>query len=678
MEKDNNGGRIPTDLQVDLLMSDWLGGSRERETAVHRGMKGIDGNYDRDCLSGYFLGDDEVLRQDTVTNLVKARSIAQTVVDSFATRPVRVTVGGGDSMTDGSTINVATSHFDDGSLTTADKIDLTTGFAVHEACHINHTDFGDGARTNEPEQLQRLRHDLDNILEDERIEHLLSEPKAQGGDACPGFVDFLAKCKDYVFRTKYEPMDPEDAAAHPVAEFLNLILLAVRFPASLDRDAVIRHYDRLDRVRRVLFPFPKTHDEIKTAVDEIICIVREMMKKQMTEERQQKNQDSGNSQGQNGQDGNPHGQDGQQPQGGQKLGGQDDGPQSQNGGQPQAGQGQGQQGQGQQAGGGTGGTAPTAKEVDAALVKELFGDACDKVLEKMEKILAASKAKGSGRGDRNDCSKLYDETVRELVNGRCEIDRSQYGEYIIRRQKGDKNKYSEALASVRRYIPSMSKILRCHVKARDWELYGEKSGRFDHNKLVSLKCGNRNVFRKQGTRTSDGLSICVLIDESGSMDGSCEKAARAAAVLLDESVRGLDNLECWIYGFSSGVFNVYREPDYTNRMSLGGTDSISGTPTHAAMAIAMRRIRRKTRNKCLFVVVTDGAPDNSTETVRMAEEMTKNDFVVVGVGINGAQRVKSIFPESVVINDMSQLAPQLNRIIRKKIFKTLNTYDICA
>ena len=56
----------------------------------------------------------------------------------------------------------------------------------------------------------------------------------------------------------------------------------------------------------------------------------------------------------------------------------------------------------------------------------------------------------------------------------------------------------------------------------------------DTNKLAEAYQAVETVYSNKFKRTTPGLDVCVLIDESGSMSGTNISSARKCAILLNE------------------------------------------------------------------------------------------------------------------------------------------------
>lgn len=612
---------VPTRSQVETLMSDWLEGTRDADTFVH---KNTDGAIRRQAaggraLSEYVRGD--LSEADPADVLRQAREIAQSVVNGMTDTPIRVTLGTGASYTDGETICVSSDYFDDKDLSTGEKVDILTGFAIHEACHIRHTDFGPkGRRRDADAEIARLKRDIDNILEDERIEHLLGESVDNGGDGMPGLSDYLGRCKRHAFG-KYAGARGADAPTEPLPRLLDALLSAVRYPAALTEEMVTENFDELDAIRRILRPFPKSPTGVRDATDRIVDVIRDMVEKKGGEQHQ----DGG--------------------------GGRD-----QSGGQP--GNGSPQQGS------------------PSSLTSALRTSQAQKILT------AAEKANNAPDGKSNSDAKcIRGQDDCDYVNGDCEKDTGggaggTNSVTYIRPARGSQARYIAAHNAIKRYVPAMAKALRCKTNERDYILQGEKSGKLNTNKLVCLKVGNPDIFTKRGSVTTDSACLCLLLDESGSMSGDRRlEGTRQAAVLINEAVSHIRNLQLFIYGFGENQLTVYRETGREGRWTLGSTSAHGGTPTAEAMRISAERVRRHTDDSCLMIILTDGEPNDRMATMQQDRELPRRGILPIGVDISGADAVKKVFRNSISINDMQALAPSLAEFVKKKLSKTLRRHD---
>lgn len=628
-----------TPEQIQSLKADWLGNLREEGTFIHKNTDGAILNEIKEgqAFCSNFLGD--TTRLDEVELLKKAREIAQMTVNSIVPTPTKVKVGSRDSFTNGDEVSLATDYFDDKSLNAGQKADILIGLAVHESAHILYTDFQRTAEVlNETqEELRGVKQDVMNILEDERIEYLL-------GEDMPGNADYIGEVKKHFFG------DVKSQITEPLTEalpkFLNSLLLTVRFPSQLSDEDIKDNYEELVQIKSILTPYPETTDELVTAADRVMLVIEDLVKKQLEEEQQRQQEEQ------------------------QQQNEEEDANGQQNGGGSQ------QSGNQQQP------PAPSPQEIASAIKKAMQTQQGKQVQNAIDKDANKSKS-GYGKDAKcmNNGSSDESQMINEYINGNGEKMESEYGGYgnikcYARKRNGNQSAYQRSLQKVRQYIPSVQRVLTLETEEQDYELQGMKNGKLNSNKLVSYILGNSRIFSARGSVTCDTACICILIDESGSMSGRKEEAARDAAVLVNEAVKNIDNIEMFIYGFTDNELNIYHERNAVSKWALGSTKSDGGTPTAMAMDLASKRVRRLTQSPCLMLVMTDGSPDDTEKTRQMDASLRKKDFVPVGIGIDSScSRISGIFKDSILITDLKVLAPGLGKIVKKNLSKLLIHHD---
>lgn len=650
---------VPTEAQLDALMSDWLSNLRSGENGnfTHRGGGGI-----RRAAPGgtteYLINSPASL--SPLELMKRSRSAAEEVMNAIVSEPVSVQVGGGDSWhtVDGSgrqIVHLATDYFDDRSLNNGQKAAIMIGLASHEAAHGAYTDEDVLRRLlrEEPPQTARLRKDIWNLLEDERIEYLLGEDH-------PGFAANIGAIKEHYFRRLTRRLTEEGAMpTEPLPKLLSALTLAVRYPSEMTRDQVREHYAELDAIRAVLTPFPLTADGAAQASGRIMDIIRNMAREQAQRQKDNAGGQSGDSagpgDGNNNSSGNPAG-NGQESTSAKTGAGTYAG-QDPDTGKPSA-------------------AEPTKEETDRALSDMLSSEQARRVLDAIE----ADTSKEDGRNASDKIAGTEgDETMRRRYVNEPDAEAAEGAgggdprEFVFK-PAGDQKAYAEALDAVRAYIPAMAKTLSCKSRETDYELRGLPSGRLNTNKLVALRCGNANVFDKRGTVTCSTASVVMLIDESGSMVGAKQLAARQAAVLIREAVGRIHGVNFYCYGYTTGLMNVYSEGPHSPRWALGATDALGGTPTARAMELAAERVRRFTADPCLMLVLTDGYPDRKEKVSDQDERLRGKGFQPVGVGIL-CSAVGDIFREHVVMDDISDFALRLGKITRGRLDRMLVRSD---
>ncbi len=635
----------PTDSQIDVLMSDWLGNLRMKQEGnyTHKGKGGI--KIQRDTtMRDYLIGD--VSHMDELDLIKNARIAAEKVVNTVSPRPTSVQVGSDDSFhrsADGrDEITLATNYFDDKDIEKEEKVDIMLGLAAHEAAHAAYTDSESVEEhiVKESPDIQQLKHNIWNIIEDERIEYHLGEDR-------PGLIDNIAATKGYYFDRMIEQMKTNgQMPTEPLPKLLAAITLAIRYPSQMSRDQVIDNFDDLDEIRRTLTPYPLTPEDAWEATDRVLDIVRKRAEKEMQNQQpQQGNQDqqpSGQNQGQQGSSAS-----------GQKQ--SDQGDQSQDSASQQ-------------------GQSLTKKEIEQAIANALSSEQGKNVMNAIQKDM--------NKNDKNDQSQAIDgEDEQDYVNNddserACSglLGGSGQPDTFIRKPKGDREAYCREMKAVRAYIPAMAKALSCKSQQRDYVLKSQPKGRLDTSKLVAYVAGSDKIFSREGAITCSSASVCMLIDESGSMRSDLKRSARRAAILVNEAIKRIKNVNFFCYGYTSELIKVYSEGGKTSPWALSGTDNIAGTPTGLAMHMCSKRVRRFTNDQVLMLVLTDGCPDNTRLVMEQDNELRKKGFIPIGVGIL-TNAVVNTFRDSIVMNDIADLPVEMGKLTKKRLSKMLVRTD---
>ena len=105
--------------------------------------------------------------------------------------------------------------------------------------------------------------------------------------------------------------------------------------------------------------------------------------------------------------------------------------------------------------------------------------------------------------------------------------------------------------------------------------------------------------------------------------------------------------------------------------------TVCNDPTAHAEVSAIReaaaRVRARTREKCLFFVISDGAPCEPTRNVKEAvRELSRDGFSFVSIGIDFEYDPSEMYDNHVSMTDLSTLAPELGKMIKKAIMDNSN------
>lgn len=526
----------------------------------------------------------------------------------------------GDSATDLKTVTVCTEYFDDKMLTVGAKLDIFMGLTIHEGCHVLYT------TPTKPEDFgvnKRIIHTLWNIIEDERIEEKLGETK-------PGFARFLEKSRYYYFDQYYldAGMIDEVAEKTDAEQLLNLILRIIRYPVYLKEEDFERFGFYLKKIKEILLPFPDSTKAALDAAKRIYEVIRDFYRDKETADSKEASYGEGDTDA---------------------------------------------EGMGSSCG-------------DEELDRKIASDAS-------EMLEGLSKLTGSETADSKEAKTLGDDDMATTVKDKggllgeiCEglVELGSGTDTYFTPAPSDASRYEKSHQRVRRYVPAISKIIRGHCREYKLIHRSMRSGVLDTNKLAEAIQGVSTVYIREGEVKSDRVAVCVLIDESGSMSGERIEAARDTAVLLNEAVGSIPQVELFIYGHTGDIrtsrsteLHVYREKGYSPKYALGSVRACCENRDGIAIYEVAQRVRKQTQLPVLFFILSDGAPcagsyhgESAMNHVReMVNKVEAMQFNVVQVCINHSYPPERMFKHFVILEDLSTLAISLGRVIKKATMK---------
>lgn len=526
----------------------------------------------------------------------------------------------GDSATDLKTVTVCTEYFDDKTLTVGAKLDIFMGLTIHEGCHVLYT------TPTKPEDFgvnKRIIHTLWNIIEDERIEEKLGETK-------PGFARFLEKSRYYYFDQYYldAGMIDEVAEKTDAEQLLNLILRIIRYPVYLKEEDFERFGFYLKKIKEILLPFPDSTKAALDAAKRIYEVIRDFYRDKETADSKEASYGEGDTDA---------------------------------------------EGMGSSCG-------------DEELDRKIASDAS-------EMLEGLSKLTGSETADSKEAKTLGDDDMATMVKDKggllgeiCEglVELGSGTDTYFTPAPSDASRYEKSHQRVRRYVPAISKIIRGHCREYKLIHRSMRSGVLDTNKLAEAIQGVSTVYIREGEVKSDRVAVCVLIDESGSMSGERIEAARDTAVLLNEAVGSIPQVELFIYGHTGDIrtsrsteLHVYREKGYSPKYALGSVRACCENRDGIAIYEVAQRVRKQTQLPVLFFILSDGAPcagsyhgESAMNHVReMVNKVEAMQFNVVQVCINHSYPPERMFKHFVILEDLSTLAISLGRVIKKATMK---------
>lgn len=298
----------------------------------------------------------------------------------------------------------------------------------------------------------------------------------------------------------------------------------------------------------------------------------------------------------------------------------------------------------------------------------------------------------SGRKiDKSKVSRLLsskDSLTMKILEGT--VERGDSGKVFFEKPKGDRNDYLRDVRAVQKYVPRLKKILTGTDKNYDFNIQGCRSGILDTTKLAEAYQGVPQVYLRQGHVRTNKSTICVLIDESGSMGGEKEILARQAAILLNETFGKSLGVDLYIYGHTADIdsvgyinLSVYREGNHYNpKFSLSKSYAKSQNRDGDAILEVAKRVRKFTKEDCIMFVISDGSPCANgyegisaiKDTAAKVKEAEKLGFGIIQISIDAVYGVEDMFDTYIDIGyNLEEMPKLLNEIVKTKVIKTKHT-----
>lgn len=274
---------------------------------------------------------------------------------------------------------------------------------------------------------------------------------------------------------------------------------------------------------------------------------------------------------------------------------------------------------------------------------------------------------------------------------------------------GDKKKYDSLVSRFQPWIRRLKRSLSFKSDAIAMAVYGCRSGDMDEgavHELVNVRDDDPAIWERREERSTANVAIGILVDESGSMDGTVwsedpgtgsfrqhkYEQARAAAVVLSEAFKGIPGVSLCVFGhttdYSPGsrneavVIHEYLSRKTDTPHGIAGIYSHNANADGFAMEYVAKRMSkdyRESDRRYLFVI-SDGHPAcNGYGDAPAREHMKRvveNASVTLGVEIYslGVEIAKSRAEDMygpnrfVPMNNIMQSLPILEAFF-KKIFR---------
>lgn len=648
-----------------MSFTDWFGRKGKNYTSTYKGSTRlgwdtkVSGSY-----SSFFAPDlnKRKLLRDSYRHACDIRDI----MDIPRSIRIQLNVDAETSCTDGKTVIVSTKVYDDNKIDNNVKLDVFLGTTIHEFSHILYTDMAE-IRKNRP---NKFLFNLFNTIEDERIEYNTTQNY-------PGYANFIGQAKYYYFDLLYKKAEKQD----DLMDVLQNILYIVRYPARVDTKVIYRHQVLFDKIKKVLCDFGNNSKEAYDKAEKIYKLLLDYFKfpppppeeqQEGDEEQDQSDSSEGQSdsgEGQEGSDGSSDPQNSKQSsqkQDSKDNEGSDKNSKTQS--SPKSDSDEGSAGKKKQ-------------EPIKAYTQEEIKQAAEKLAEQMRRLITSNTSLNS--------NEIKDEWDSKEIADECKQIKD---DVFIVKQEDYERRYKADFDTVKQHINGLVNTFSKFFVEQEYRLTGMRRGVLDTNKLAEAYQAVETVYSNKFKRTTPGLDVCVLIDESGSMSGTNIASARKCAILLNEVFLRLKQCDFYVYGHTADnrhmgevTINVYRDHWNRNRYALGKVESYSNNKDSVAIEETYKMVRKQTSKPLLMFVISDGAPNAYglrgqpavEEVKKVVNRIESNgDTLVCQIVIKSHFRPQDMFNHYVVMTDMNTFPRDLSNYIMNTLISKLKRVDV--
>lgn len=648
-----------------MSFTDWFGRKGKNYTSTYKGSTRlgwdtkVSGSY-----SSFFAPDlnKRKLLRDSYRHACDIRDI----MDIPRNIRIQLNVDTETSCTDGKTVIVSTKVYDDNKIDNNVKLDVFLGTTIHEFSHILYTDMAE-IRKNRP---NKFLFNLFNTIEDERIEYNTTQNY-------PGYANFIGQAKYYYFDLLYKKAEKQD----DLMDVLQNILYIVRYPARVDTKVIYRHQVLFDKIKKVLCDFGNNSKEAYDKAEKIYKLLLDYFKfpppppeeqQEGDEEQDQSDSSEGQSdsgEGQEGSDGSSDPQNSKQSsqkQDSKDNEGSDKNSKTQS--SPKSGSDEGSAGKKKQ-------------EPIKAYTQEEIKQAAEKLAEQMRRLVTSNTSLNS--------NEIKDEWDSKEIADECKQIKD---DVFIVKQEDYERRYKADFDTVKQHINGLVNTFSKFFVEQEYRLTGMRRGVLDTNKLAEAYQAVETVYSNKFKRTTPGLDVCVLIDESGSMSRTNIASARKCAILLNEVFLRLKQCDFYVYGHTADnrhmgevTINVYRDHWNRNRYALGNVESYSNNKDSVAIEETYKMVRKQTSKPLLMFVISDGAPNAYglrgqpavEEVKKVVNRIESNgDTLVCQIAIESHFRPQDMFNHYVVMTDMNTFPSDLSGYVMNTLISKLKRVDV--
>ena len=290
--------------------------------------------------------------------------------------------------------------------------------------------------------------------------------------------------------------------------------------------------------------------------------------------------------------------------------------------------------------------------------------------------------------------KSYEEALKSsedaAKNKIQQIKQSMEGAEMVKvpvyvREKPIDKRYVQALPKIDRRVVANFKGLLRTFKEKTHEAASDEGYDLDIGEYINMKAnGYGDCFIED--KETNGLSIVLSIDGSGSMDSHNDMVANMVAT-MEEATKGEKEIEIRTIVWSSdGQGNVALQRYGTGDIKYLPTQRGGYTPTHFGISEGSKELASMNGRRKLLVVITDGYPNYHSGGVKVRTDAaaaatiksykkalrTTPNIAVVGVGFTSNAFMRNMFGNKYIsCRSMNEVGRFMTTTLRREIVRVM-------
>ena len=240
-------------------------------------------------------------------------------------------------------------------------------------------------------------------------------------------------------------------------------------------------------------------------------------------------------------------------------------------------------------------------------------------------------------------------------------------------------------------IKRMRKVLQVRLAEVETRDYGMKSGKLSRRHLGTAMVTQR-PFYNEDTEEATGISLCLLLDESGSMGSPMNprrqtkaRDALKSGYIISEALKAVPRCDMFAYSHTSGGNRGYdciikklihpKMPECTGMDGYSGVGAGANYDGKAIQICGDEFLKDSLYEKKIMIVISDGLPSGTgyggepaKQDVRdQVKKLEKKGIMMMQIGI-GTQVSNDMFKHFVQFDEQN-LVSDLTKMIKKLVLK---------